>query len=180
MARRSTRPRCARSTRRSTVAHDPALTLRVVDAARAIPAGREAIAAARAGRVDQLAAAYRKHYGSSLLRSADLARWLEVLFDRWRKPADAARARRSGPIPLYFPNRVEIDFTDGTTQTEQVDLPSGSLASPVMESLLRTKFVRECGPALGGEAAAQAALALLLDPPGATSVSALIAALTAR
>ena len=161
------------------VAHDPALTLRVVDSARAIPAGREAIG--ELGAIDWLglAAAYRRHYGSSLFRSGDLGRWIDVLFERWRRPTEAAVAS-GGPIPLYFPNRVAITFTDGTTQTEQVDLPSGSLASPVMESILRAKFLRECAPALGGAAGAAQALAMLLDPPGAPSVAALIAALTSQ
>jgi 2-methylcitrate dehydratase PrpD len=162
-----------------TVSHDPALTLRVVDSARAIPAGREAIS--ELGAVDWLglAAAYRRTYGSSLFRSGDLGRWVDVLFARWRHPADVATPPAGAPIPLYFPNRVEIDFTDGTTQSEQVDLPSGSLASPVMETILRAKFLRECTPALGDPGAA-AALAMLLDPPGPPSVAALIAALASH
>jgi 2-methylcitrate dehydratase PrpD len=159
------------------VAHDPALTLRVVDAAAAIPAGREAIAALGPIEWLTLAAAYRKHYGSTLLRGSDVTRWIEALLAR-RGKAPAPAPAPGDPIPLYFPNRVEIDFTDGTTASEQIDLPGGSLAAPGMEALLRAKFVRECAPALGGDAAAHAALDLLLGG-GAPSVAALVAALTA-
>jgi hypothetical protein len=139
--------------------------LRVVESASAIPAGREAIAALGPMEWISLAAQYRKHYGSSLLRGGDLTRWLEVLLGRIGKAAaHAAPAPRSGDaIPLYFPNRVEIDFVDGTTEREQVDLPSGSLAAPGMEALLREKFLRECAPALGrqgGESAFEAALSM--------------------
>jgi 2-methylcitrate dehydratase PrpD len=163
-----------------TVAHDPALTLRVVDAARAIPAGRAAIAELGVGDWIGLAAAYRRHYGSTLFRSGDLGRWAQVALERWRNPV-GARAADGGAIPLYFPNRVTVDFTDGMSVTEQVDLPSGSLASPTMESLLRDKFVRECAPALGGAAAATAALDHLLAADARDgSVAALVAALTAR
>jgi 2-methylcitrate dehydratase PrpD len=156
---------------KTTIEHDPALTLRVVDAARAIPAGREAIASLGAGDWLGLATAYRRHYGSSLFRSGDLGRWVEVLFARWRTPAGAT-ASPDGPIPLYFPNRVTIDFTDGTHETEQVDLPSGSLAAPGMEALLRAKFLRECG-------AIDAARALALILGDAPDVPTLVAAITA-
>jgi hypothetical protein len=158
------------------VAHDPALTLRVIDSASAIPAGREAIAAL--GPMDwiTLAAAYRKHYGSTLLRGGDLTRWIEVIFER-RRQQRAAPPAPGGAIALYFPNRVEIDFLDGTKESEQVDLPSGSLAAPGMETLLRAKFLRECAPALGGDAAAAASYELIGG--GAPSVPALVAALTA-
>lgn len=161
------------------VSHDPALTLRVVDAARAIPAGRAAIAELGVGDWLGLAAAYRRNYGSSLFRSGDLTRWISVVVERWRRPLPAPADSLAGPIPLYFPNRVTIDFTDGTSLAEEVDLPSGSLASPTMEALLRAKFVRECAPALGGADCATTALDRLLAGDVA-SVAALVAALTAR
>jgi len=155
-----------------TVEHDPALTMRVVDAARAIPAGREAIAKLKPLDWINLASQYKKHYSSSLFRSQDVSRLLEVLLSRWRNPAETP-ASIDGPIPLYFPNRVSIDFTDGTNEAERVDLPSGSLASPVMEQILREKFVRECRDTL---ADAPRALALILED--AKTVPELIAALS--
>ncbi|MCE9572860.1 MAG: MmgE/PrpD family protein [Deltaproteobacteria bacterium] len=160
-----------------TVAHDPALTMRIVDGARAIPAGRAAIASLGIGDWLKLAGRYREHYGSSLLRSGDLGRWASVALDRWRHPADGA-ATGDGPLPLYFPNRVTIEFADGQTLVEQVDLPSGSLAAPTIDGVLRAKFLRECGPALGEVGAAQA-LATLLDAE-ATTVPALVATIMGR
>lgn len=158
-----------------TVAHDPALTMRIVDGARAIPAGQAAIASLGIRDWVRLAGRYREHYGSTLLRAGDLGRWAAVALERWRRPADRT-APADGPLPLYFPNRVTIEFADGQTITEQVDLPSGSLAAPTIDGVLRAKFVRECGPALG-EAGAERALATLLDAEAAT-VPALVAAIT--
>lgn len=160
-----------------TVAHDPALTLRIVDGARAIPAGRAAIASLGVGDWLRLAGRYRAHYGSSLVRASDLARWATVALERWRHP-QAEPPRADGALPLYFPNRVTIEFADGQTIVEQIDLPAGSLAAPTIDGVLHAKFVRECGPALGA-AHVEGALAAWLDAE-ATTVPALVAAVTAR
>jgi len=158
------------------VAHDPALTMRVLDSARLIPAGRAAIGALGVADWLALARKYREHYGSTLFRSGDLGRWASVLVERWRHPTPA-EAAPGGALPLYFPNRVAIEYADGERDVAQIDLPSGSLAAPAMEAALAAKFVRECGPALG-PGAVEAALARVLDAEAGT-VGELVAAITA-
>jgi 2-methylcitrate dehydratase PrpD len=158
------------------VAHDPALTMRVLDSARLIPAGRAAISQLGVGDWLALARKYRDHYGSNLFRTGDLGRWASVLVERWRRPA-TPEVTPGGGLPLYFPNRVTIEYADGARDTAQIDLPAGSLAAPGMEAALHAKFARECGPALG-DGAVEAALARVLDPEGGT-VGELVAAITA-
>jgi hypothetical protein len=33
-------------------------------------------------------------------------------------------------LPVYFPSRIELRFSDGTAAREQVDLQTGSMAAP--------------------------------------------------
>jgi len=146
------------------VVHEPALTLRVFDAAWRIEAGRNAIRALGPRALMRIADQYRTHYGSSLFGASDLPGWLRAGLDRLRRRRAASDATSEGYLPIYFPNRVELRLTDGTTLRAQVDLQPGSLASPDASSVLETKFVREVSARIGGERA-RAALAagLALD-----------------
>jgi hypothetical protein len=136
-----------------TIEHDPALTARVIDGARAIPAGRRAIAALGPRDWLHLVRRYRAHYGSTLLRTEEALGWLKV--------ATRTPPRKDPGLPLYFPNRVTIERVDGTTETLQLDLPAGSIAGDSIDRVLRAKWQREVGPRLGA-ARAEAALATAL------------------
>jgi len=144
------------------VLHDPALTLRVLDAARRIDAGRAALRELGPRALWHLSADYRAHYGSSLLRRGDLTGWLRAGLSRLRRPAPAAPAGEF--LPIYFPNRVTVRYRDGTVVQQQVDLQTGSLAAPTMPAALEDKFLREVSPRIGADRA-RAALAagLALD-----------------
>jgi 2-methylcitrate dehydratase PrpD len=148
------------------VVHEPALTLRVFEAAWRIEAGRNAIRALRPRQVMHIASQYRTHYGSSLFGSGELQGWVRAGLAHLRKPRDQPGdgATAEGYLPIYFPNRVELRMADGTTLRERVDLQPGSLASPAAASVLETKFVREVSARLGHDRA-RAALAagLALD-----------------
>lgn len=147
------------------VVHDPALTLRVLDAAMRVDAGRAAIRDLGPRELWKLAADYRTHYGSSLLRGNELAGWVAAVIARIRRPAPVAPA--GDFLPLYFPNRVTIRYRDGSVAEEQVDLQPGSLAAPTMPAALEDKFLREVSPRIGDErtkAALAAGLALDAEP----------------
>jgi hypothetical protein len=153
------------------VVHDPALTLRVLDAALRIDAGRAALRELGPRALWRLAADYRAHYGSSLLRGGELAGWLRAGLARLRRPASLVRDSQGSPLaahgeflPIYFPNRVAVRFADGRVAEEEVELQTGSLAAPTMPAALEDKFLREVSPRLGAERA-RAALAagLALD-----------------
>jgi 2-methylcitrate dehydratase PrpD len=152
--------------RRIELVHDPALTLRVFDTAWRIKAGRDALRALRLRDLVQLAASYRTHYGSSLLGAGELPRWVRAGFERLRRrPAEPAPAPSPDEyLPVYFPSRVELRFTDGTIARAQVDLQTGSMAAPTAHDVLDHKFLREVSPRIGGDRA-RAALAagLALD-----------------
>ncbi len=142
---------------RVTVRHEPELTAKVIDSARAVAAGRSVLSSLGAGDLVRLVERYRDEYGSSLLTVDEAAGWLKYGARRLvgatvEDPLPPAGA----PVPLRFPNRVAIDFTDGGCEAEQVDLPVGALAAPGAEGELRAKFVRECAPALGEGGAADA------------------------
>ncbi|HEX4418361.1 MAG TPA: MmgE/PrpD family protein [Kofleriaceae bacterium] len=149
------------------VVHDPALTLRVFDAAWRIEAGREAIRALRPRDLLHIVSQYRAHYGSSLFSVDDLASWVRTGLARLRAPRREAvgdGATTDGYLPIFFPNRVELRLADGTILREQVDLQPGSLASPAAASVLETKFVREVAARLGADRARAALTAgLALD-----------------
>jgi 2-methylcitrate dehydratase PrpD len=159
-------PALRRWYRRIRVAHDPALTLRVFDIAGQIKAGREALRALRLRDVVHLAARYRESYGSTLLSAGDLPGWVRAGFELLRRrSAPTEPAPRAGDyLPVYFPNRVDLRFADGTVAQAQVDLQTGSMAAPTAHDALRDKFLREVAPRLGGDRA-RAALAagLALD-----------------
>jgi 2-methylcitrate dehydratase PrpD len=160
--------------RRIEVVHDPALTLRVLDAARRIDAGRAALRELGPRALWRLAADYRAHYGSSLLRGGDLAGWLRAGLERARRPVREAPPGEF--LPVYFPNRVTVRYRGGAVAQEQVDLQTGSLAAPTMPAALEDKFLREVSPRIGADRA-RAALAAGLaldDEPLASFVARLI------
>ncbi|MCC6554970.1 MAG: MmgE/PrpD family protein [Polyangiaceae bacterium] len=154
---------------RTRVAHDPALTLATIDSLRAIPAGRDALKALRLADVPRLRRRYAEEYRSSLLPAAEAIGWLRALAGRRARGQEGGGAAPApaSAIPLSFPNRVTLEFDDGSTDSAQVDLPAGSFCSPGMESALRGKFMREVSPALGAQRAADAfAAGLALEATG--------------
>jgi 2-methylcitrate dehydratase PrpD len=149
-----------------TVTHDPALTLMVLKSGKALPTGRKALGKLTLSNLLKLRARYSKDYHSSLFSPKELAKWLRVgaheLFQKSTLSAQGDFTLNSA-IPLYFPNRVTIGFSDGTKETVQVDLPVGAFCSPLAESALREKFLREAGrnlPPQKAAAAFEAGLAL--------------------
>jgi hypothetical protein len=95
---------------------------------------------------------------SQLLDLHELRRWTQAIRSLWRTPAPTATG---GALPLYFPNRIEVTFADGSRDAAQIDLPAGSLAAPTLDAALRAKFLTEVSPALGAERA-EAGLAAAL------------------
>ncbi len=136
---------------RITVVHDPALTARVLDSARGVKAGRAALAELTPGKLLHLVRSYRAEYRSGLFGVGELRAWAAALNDLRTRPVPTAQ---NGALPLYFPNRVEITFRDGTVLKAQLELPSGSMAAPAMPELLRAKFVAEVAGQLGADRAA--------------------------
>jgi hypothetical protein len=133
------------------VVHDPALTARVLDSARGVKAGRAALAELTPGKLLHLVRSYRAEYRSGLFGVGELRAWAAALNDLRTRPVPTAQ---NGALPLYFPNRVEITFRDGTVLKAQLELPSGSMAAPAMPELLRAKFVAEVAGQLGADRAA--------------------------
>ena len=160
--------------KRIKVVHDPSLTLRVFDTAWRIEAGRDAIRQLTPRELLRLSRDYRTHYGSSLLRMSDIASWARAGFERMRRPIKPPAA--GDYLPIYFPNRVQLTFSDGTIVRDHVELQTGSMAAPTMPAVLETKFLREVTPRLGQDRA-RAALAsgLALDTESVDSFVARVA-----
>jgi hypothetical protein len=145
------------------VVHSPPLTMRVLDTAWQIAAGRDALRALNPLDLLRLARDYRNHYGSSLLDARDLIGWVRAAIAR---VASGSTAPPPGDyLPIYFPNRIELRFTDGTVATGARELQTGSMAAPTMPAALEQKFLRECSPRLGADQA-RAALQLGLSLDG--------------
>jgi 2-methylcitrate dehydratase PrpD len=139
------------------IAHDPELSLRILDSARAIPAGHRALVTLRARDWVNLVRRYHEHYGSSLVHPGEALAWGKTILGRLVKSGESAVAPKSGPgIPLYFPNRVTIERTDGSKDAVELDLPRGALAREGMEKWLETKFMGALAPRLGETAASKA------------------------
>lgn len=138
------------------VHHDADLTAKVIASARSVSMGRTALRQLRLRELPRMLRRYRDEYQTPGFRLGEIARFGLSLAKR-RAPASppSASARRPG-TPLYFPNRVSIRFTDGTTETEQVDLPEGSFCAENAERALESKFLRELTPILGPIAARDA------------------------
>jgi len=136
------------------VHHDTALTAKVISSARSVSTGRRALRELRVRDLPRLLRQYQNEYQTPPVRAKDIARLL-LAFAKRRRGADAPthHPHAGQRTPLYFPNRVSIRFSDGSTETEQVDLPAGSFFSPAAESALEAKFVRELSPSIGAAAA---------------------------
>ncbi len=146
------------------VHHDPALTAKVISSGRAVPMGRRALSELRLRDLPGLLRRYSAEYQMKATSARELGAFLLSFvglgrLGRLGKKSAAPVTRLSAnqqATPLYFPNRVTIRFTDGTTETEQVDLPAGSFAAASAELALEKKFVQELRPFLGSEGARQA------------------------
>ena len=122
------------------VHHDPALTLAVIDAARALPAGRAGLRALSARDLLTVRRRYREAYASELISLPEATRWGRALVRR-ALGGTPAPSDHGSAAPLAFPSRVTVHFHDGTSQTEALDVPLGSFALPSAEATLRTKFL---------------------------------------
>jgi 2-methylcitrate dehydratase PrpD len=144
-----------RIARRIEVRHDPALTARVVDSARALGAGRAALRSIRLLDGVRLARRYRAEYRSRLASASEATRLVrEVVALARRRPAEART--EGSAVPLAFPSRVTIEGADGRREVEQVDVPVGSFYAGDAQAHLEAKFVRETSPSLGEDDARSA------------------------
>jgi 2-methylcitrate dehydratase PrpD len=157
---------------RTRVVHDPALTARVIEGARGLGVGRQALASLRPGDLVHLVRRYREEYRSTLVTPREVAGWLQVAGRRLARRG-GARPDPGSAAPLYFPNRVTVELEGGRRETEQVDLPPGSFAAATCAAEVERKFLREAAPVLGAEGARAAHAAGLALPQ--TSVARLVA-----
>ena len=121
------------------VHHDPALTLAVIDSARALPAGRAGLRSLSARDLLTVRRRYREAYASELIRLPEAGRWAQALARRALAGAPTPSDHGSA-APLAFPSRVTVHFHDGTQHTEALDIPTGSFALPSAEAILCAKF----------------------------------------
>jgi hypothetical protein len=128
------------------VHHDPALTLAVIDAARALPAGRQALSALSARDLVTVRRRYREAYASELVSLPEAARWVRALAQRAFAKAPDAPNTHGSAAPLAFPSRVTVHFADGTRESEALDVPIGAFALDSAEATLRTKFLDATRP----------------------------------
>lgn len=124
---------------RITVSHAPELTIRVIDAARALPAGRQSLRSLSLQDVVSLRRRYKEAYASDLVTLREAMDWVKAAM-QWARNATPATATHS-TVPLHFPSSVTVHFTDGTKMTLRRDTPLGSFALPSAEGVLRTKFL---------------------------------------
>lgn len=144
------------------VVHSPPLTMRVLDTAWQIAAGRDALRALSPLDLLRLARDYRNHYGSSLLDASDLIGWVRAAIAR--VAGGAVTAPPGDFLPIYFPNRIELRFADGGAVSGELELQTGSMAAPTMPEALEQKFLREVTPRLGvSQTRAALQLGLTLD-----------------
>lgn len=158
------------------VSHAPDLTLKTLAGMRGVPTGREALANFRFSELPGLMRRYREEYSSTLIGPAEIAAWLKAIAKALAQPAAVNGSGSESAIPLYFPNRVRITFSDGRVETARVDLPVGSFCSPGMEAELKGKFLRECGARIGADRAGRAfESGLRLEETGLAAFVALVA-----
>lgn len=115
------------------VRHDPALSARTLACLGGMRSGREALRSLRWRDAIGLVRRYRAEYRSRLVSARDA----------WRLAREARallRDRTEGPMVLPFPSRVAIRFRDGRSETEQVDVPTGTFSLEGSEDVLAEKL----------------------------------------
>ena len=146
---------------RISVRHDPALTLRVLESAASIGAGKKAMATIGPLDLVRVVRRYRAEYRSSLLTPEEAVGWASALVGKFTRTDKASSTASSQPV---FPNRVTVRLADGSRESVQLDLPVGSISSPTVEAQLRTKFINAASATLGaGDATKAFELGLRLD-----------------
>lgn len=121
---------------RISVVHAPALTAKIAAGARALGAGRSALASLSLRDLIRVRRRYAQEAGSRALRWNDLVALL-----RGRSREDAPETTTGDGVPLFFPSRVTIALDSGAV-CERIDLPPGSLASPGFDDELARKVLR--------------------------------------
>ncbi|MFW5921492.1 MAG: hypothetical protein ACOCUS_06605, partial [Polyangiales bacterium] len=146
------------------------LTGTVLLSVRRVGAGRAALSSLHPSDAPRLARRYRQEYGSTLFTPREIAgwaRWLARLAGgSGGDGRNEALAEPGDALPLPFPNRVQLELVDGRRERERVDLPVGSLASPLAAEALERKVLREVGQSVGEERA-RSTLEAGLDLEGA-------------
>ncbi len=146
--------------KKTSVQHNPSLTVKTIGSIRAVSAGKKALAAFKLGDLPKLVRKYSEEYGSTLISPGEVAGWMKAVAQfrtsSRRARSDSAPREKTSAIPLYFPNRVTVEMTDGAVHTAQVDLPVASFCAPEVQTELREKFMRETTPTLGLRRAADA------------------------
>ena len=136
------------------VKHDPGLTAEVLTSARAVGAGRRALASLGVREVVNLARRYREEYASSLVDADEPGGWWRLV-----RRFLAGEPEAQGPaIALRFPNRVVVELRSGRREEASLLLPEGSLAAPRAREAVERKFLHETRRTLGADRA-RAALA---------------------
>ncbi|HEX8795416.1 MAG TPA: hypothetical protein VF765_30915, partial [Polyangiaceae bacterium] len=138
------------------VRHDPELTARSLASMRRVKMGRAVLRRIHLRDLPKLARRYADEYRSRLASPREIAGLARALVRRNRTPR-APRTSDGLAIALEFPNVVTIDFTDGSRETERVDIPPGALASPTFATELDDKAMNELSHRLG-PAGARAAI----------------------
>ncbi len=131
------------------IAHDPALTLRVLASARHLPAGARALASLGFKQWRTLYRRYRENYASQMVSPKEIVAWVRAVLAAKTPPEKI----QGSAIPLAFPSRVRVTFKDGTSEEWQVDVPVASFCFADMEKHLREKFMAAVTPRLGLAAA---------------------------
>jgi len=145
--------------RRIHVQHSPELTLKTIASLTQLGAARRALAAVRPHEALGLLRRYRTEYRSELVTPAEVFAWIRALSKTSRRRGGRGRAGENGAapgaLPMYFPNRVTVELTDGTVESAREDLPEGSLGCADVEARLYDKVLGECSDRLGADGAAR-------------------------
>jgi 2-methylcitrate dehydratase PrpD len=159
------------------VRHDPQMTARTIACARRVRSARRALSRIPASAVLSLVRRYRQEYRSTLTSPGEVLGIARGLL-RGRRAKTSAGPRPDGPLALEFAGRVTVELTDGSTESERVDVPPGALAAPSFAAEIEAKALRELVPRLG-EARARAAIDLVWNA-GEMGCRALVAELAFR
>jgi 2-methylcitrate dehydratase PrpD len=144
------------------VHHDAQMTARTIACARRVGAARRAMKRLSLSSLVTLVRRYRGEYHSNLTSPGEALGIARTLMGRRKKERTASVSTQSveGPLPLEFGGRVSITLVDGSTVSDELSVPPGSLASPTFVRELEAKALHEMTPGLG-EARARAAIALV-------------------